>query len=82
MYLLVELKNCGTKIIIHQRQCEILCSPNPKIINAGIGRKAKTKIFYAVRGENVDFSLPASEGEFDPLVCAVYNALVLDCFGK
>lgn len=83
MYCIVELRVCGTKLIVKKKQVEVLSRPSETILNRGIRRKEKTKTFVSSQASKIDFSLPVTHEPFNAFRdAAVYDAVILHIAGK
>lgn len=82
MYCVVQLTNCGTKIILKHKWCEYYYKLTANIANAGaLSKKTTTKIFFSKnKNEKADFNLRVSLNEFEPWNRGIYKVTLLDIF--
>lgn len=79
VYSVVLLKNLQRKIVV--KSDWVYYSKNAKLLNDGVARYDKRKIFFSSEDKDADWQLPI-RNNFDADIDACYEGYVLRSFGK
>lgn len=79
VFSVVLLEGLQQKIVVKSDWIDY--SNNAQLLNNGVTRYEKQKIFYSSEDKNANWQLPISNN-FDPSIDACYEGYVLRSFGK